>query len=405
MKKALVLAGGLPQIELLKELKSRNYYTILADYFENPIAKDFADKFYRESTLDIAAIRNIAKNENIDLIITCCTDQALTTVAKISEELGLNCYIDYNTTLNVTNKQYMKTKMYENNIPTAKFKIVDNIDEKIDMKFPLVVKPVDCNSSKGVYKVYNDLDLKNAVSNALTLSRTNTAIVEEFISGDEISVDAFIVNGKAKILCYSNSEKILDDNKFVIYKGIYPAEINSTDLKNIEKILQDIVNAFNIDNCPLLVQLLKKNGNIYVVEFSARTGGCAKYKMIELASGIDIIKYTVDCFENKSINIAPHLINGIVVNEFIYCKEGVFDHLENFDKCVEDNMLYSYDLLKTKGSKTSSACSSGDRIAAITYLAESKKDYICKHNKVIDLIKVIDNNGEDIMMHELLPKL
>ena len=111
--KALVLAGGLPQIELIKRLKQRDYYIILADYTNHPIAESYADKFYQESTLDVEAMRKIAVSEKVDLIITVCTDQALNTVALLSEELGLPCYIDAVTGRNVTNKKYMKAIMQE----------------------------------------------------------------------------------------------------------------------------------------------------------------------------------------------------------------------------------------------------------------------------------------------------
>ena len=84
--KALVLAGGFPQIELIKQLKVRGIETILADYNEEPVAKKYADKFYQVSTLDIDAVRKVAKDEQVDFLITVCTDQALLTVAKVSED-------------------------------------------------------------------------------------------------------------------------------------------------------------------------------------------------------------------------------------------------------------------------------------------------------------------------------
>ena len=87
--KALVLAGGFPQIALIKELKSRGYETVLADYYAEPVAKPYADKFYQVSTLDIEAITKVARDEQVDFLITACTDQALLTVAKVSEDLGL----------------------------------------------------------------------------------------------------------------------------------------------------------------------------------------------------------------------------------------------------------------------------------------------------------------------------
>ena len=93
--KALVLAGGFPQIALLQELNRRGIETVLADYYEEPVAKPYADRFYRVSTLDVDGIEAVAKKEAVDFLITACTDQALLTVAKVSEALGLPCYIDY----------------------------------------------------------------------------------------------------------------------------------------------------------------------------------------------------------------------------------------------------------------------------------------------------------------------
>ena len=105
---ALVLAGGYPQIALIRELKSRGITTVLCDYYENPVARPYADIFYQESTLDIPAITRVAQQEQVDFLITVCTDQALLTVAQVSEALGLPCYISHETALNVTNKAYMK---------------------------------------------------------------------------------------------------------------------------------------------------------------------------------------------------------------------------------------------------------------------------------------------------------
>ena len=138
--KALVLAGGLPQIALINELKKRGIVTVLADYFENPVAKEYADIFYRESTLDVEAITRVAKREKVDFLITVCTDQALLTVAKVSEELGLPCYIDYQTALNVTNKSYMKRIFAEKNIPTAHFAVMAKLEEECIRKlnYPLI---------------------------------------------------------------------------------------------------------------------------------------------------------------------------------------------------------------------------------------------------------------------------
>lgn len=405
MKKALVLAGGIPQIELIKELQEREYYVILADYYENPVAKPYADKFYRKSTLDVDAIRKICIEESVDMLITCCTDQALATVSLLSQELNLPCYINADVGLAVTNKQYMKEIFVQNNIPTAKFTIMHEAGKVDGLKYPLVIKPVDCNSSKGVVCVKSEQELNEAVNTAINFSRTQTAIVEEYIDGVEVSVDLFVCQGKAEILCYSFSDKIKNNNGFVIYRGQYPAKISEIVLKKIKDASQNIAEAFHLNNCPMLIQLLVKDEEIFVIEFSARTGGCVKYHMIELASGVDVIKTTVDVFEGKPITVNPVYSNNIIVNEFVYCKQGVYSRLEGIDECIDLGFLEKVFVLKKPGEQFEKVENSGDRIAALTYVAESYEDYVHKHNEVVARIKVIDYNGADMMRHDLLPLL
>jgi hypothetical protein len=95
--KALVLCGGYPQIALLKDLKSRGIETVLADANNAVVAKDYADKFYQVSVLDVDAIKDVAIKEQVDFLITVCADQVLLVVAQISEMLNLPCYIDFAT--------------------------------------------------------------------------------------------------------------------------------------------------------------------------------------------------------------------------------------------------------------------------------------------------------------------
>lgn len=401
MKKALVLAGGLPQIELINKLKDRGYYTILIDFTLHPVAECVADKFYRESTLDLEMVSKIAQDEHVDMIITCCTDQALNTVAHVAQELHLPCYITDEVGKAVTNKSYMKETFKEFDIPTADFIITTTPECNHSLKYPVVVKPVDCNSSKGVSKVYDDKHEYEAIKTSIAFSRTHTAIVEEFVDGHEVSVDAFVCKGIAKVLCVSFSEKIADKNSFVICRGMYPTLITENQYSKIETITQKIADAFGLYNSPMLIQMLVNNEGIYVIEFSARTGGCVKYKMIEYASGIDIIGSTIDLFEGSIPQVNPIRSEHYVVDEFIYCTEGEFSHLEGVEVCKEQGWAKDVFLLKSSGTMMGSPQSSGDRIAAIVIIADSMDDYIKKHNHIEKNIKVIDSLGRDIMRHDL----
>jgi len=225
--KALVLCGGVPQIALIKELKGRGITTLLADMNENVGARAYADEFYKVSVLDVDAIENLARDQKVDFLITVCADQVLQVVAEVSERLNLPCYIDFETAENVSKKSYMKTIFAQNGIPTSQFVIMDKLDiEKTKhLHYPLIVKPVDAYSSRGVTKVTSPEDLQAAFDIAINISRSKNAIVEEFVEGDEVTVDAYIENGKAHILCLTNLYKIGEDGKFIINRSRIPAKI------------------------------------------------------------------------------------------------------------------------------------------------------------------------------------
>ena len=406
--KALVLAGGFPQIALIQELKTRGISVVLADYNEEPVARKYANKYYKVSTLDIDAIRDVAVREKVDFLITVCTDQALHTVAKVSEELSLPCYINYQTALNVTNKQYMKQVFSRNGIPTARYVIIDQFHEDSikGMQYPLIVKPVDCNSSKGVRKCFNIDELEHYFSEAVALSRTSTAVIEEFVSGEELSVDVYVEDGKAHVLCISQSEKIADQDKFVIFRAVWPVDLSENIIKQIQDNAQKIAESFDIQNSPMLIQLLTDGEHIYVVEFSARTGGGVKYLLVKRTSGFDVIKAVVDLTLGKKPHVGTMKAEqNCLINDFIYCKPGVFDHLDGFEELMKEGIIKDYYLFTWKGASFKTIKASGDRLAGYTVVGNTPEELIAKHKEARRKIKAISIDGADMIRHDLLTDL
>lgn len=403
--KALILAGGFPQIDLINKLKAKGITTVLADYYSNSVAKDFADRFFCISTLDVNAIKQLAIDERVDFVITVCTDQALLTMAKVSEELGLPCYIDYTTAKNVTNKAYMKKVFVDNQIPSAKY-LISNDYSQIDLsnwKFPLIVKPVDCNSSKGVRKVNNYKDLISTFKEAISLSRTNTAIVEEYISGKELSVDVYVEDGRAIILDITTSEKLKEKDKFIIFRTWHPAIISEKIKDKIRIISQQIANSFGIKNSPMLIQMLSEGDNVFVIEFSARTGGGVKHLSIERRTGVDIISAVIDLTTGSK----PHIIikepsTKHMLDEYIYCKSGTYDHIEGFDGLKASGIITDYYVFRWKGVVFDTLGNCGDRIGGFTIQGNSYEELKIKHEIVNKTVKVISTSNEDIMRHDLL---
>ena len=406
--KALVIAGGLPQIELIKQLKNRGIDTVLVDGNTNAIARPYADTFYQIPIFDVEEVKKIAVEEKVDFLITVCADQVLLIVAQVSEMLGLPCYIDYETGMNVSDKVRMKRIFKEFGVPTSNYVEMKKFSASLikDLKYPLVVKPVDAYSSKGVRKVENIEELEKFYHEAEKISRSGNVIVEEFCPGTEISVDAFVVNGKAHILCVSNSEKVQDEDRFVIFRGRYPVDAKQSVIKEIEEIAQKITDAFGLVNAPLLIQMINDGEHVSVLEFCARTGGNLKYLLIKYSCGVDVISAAIDL----ALGIEPDITqkipeHNIVVNDFIYCRPGVYDHPEGFEELCKDGIITEFHSLRPKGMIVRGVTSSSDRIAGVTICADNKEEFNKKHREFVRRAKIIDQSGADIMRHDLLPDL
>lgn len=406
--KALVVAGGISQAALIQELKSRGIYTILADRNPNAVARPYADAFYPVSTLDEEGIYQLALQEKVNFVVTACADQVLLITAKVSERLGLPCYIDHHTATLVSDKQYMKDIFVKNGVPTAKHVVMGTYDEEKvrDFEFPLIVKPVDSYSSRGVRKVLNEEEMKAAFAEAVQISRTKTAIVEEFCEGEELTVDVYVENGVAHVLAISVNDKIADKDRFVIYRTKNPAPISEEIREMVQDTAQRIADAFGLKDSPMLIQMISDGKRISVLEFCARTGGCIKFRLIKKVSGFDVIKAVADLTLGKKPHVEELVAeNKYVSNTFLYCSPGVFDHAEGFEELKQEGIISEYYIFSSKGTEYKDITCSGDRMGGFTVQADDLKELKEKHERAIRTVKAVGVDGRDLIRHDLVEAL
>lgn len=402
--KIMVLAGGSDQCALISELQCRGHEVLLLDYLDNPPAKSLVLKHIQASTLDVDAVRMHAIDESVELICTACTDQALLTVAKVSEDLGLPCYLPFSTALNVTNKSYMKKKMIESDIPTSKYVNIHSLmdlKDNFNLEYPIVVKPADCNSSKGVKKVNNYVELERYLIEALNFSRTNTAIIEEYKDGKEISADFYISEGKPLFLSASESFKIPNQTGFTILGSNYEPLLEN-DVLELSEIARKIAKAFNIYEAPLLIQLIKSKTGFSVIEFSARMGGGSKYYLINEIAGINIISDYVNLILGIKPVIKPKISSSYIKMVYVYCYPGRVQCIKGLEELKSSGIIKEYFIYKTPGCYITKAETSSDRVLGYMVRDEDIESLNKKIEIVDSTLKVINSLGSDIMIHNLL---
>lgn len=406
---AIVLGGTYPHIALLEKLRKRGFYTILIDYYENPPAKLEADEHIQESTLDKEAVLSIAKARGVELVISTCIDQANVTVCYVAEKLGLPIPYSYETALKVTNKALMKRIMDENGIPTSKYYKVSDISEigAVDLKYPVIVKPTDSNSSKGVRKADNYTELKEYLKDALIISKSNEAIVEEFKVGKEIGLDCIVKDKKVTIILSRERRKInsSSDATQQIFGSFWPAGISEEIKNKFEHIAEKIANSFNLDNTPLLIQAIVNDEDIYIIEFAPRIGGGENYRIIELNTEYDIIAIGINSHLNEKIDIEHCQPKSIYFDNYIYSKPGIFDKVSGFDKILDEGTVEYFNIYKSEGMQIGNELSSNNRVGVFTVKGSTKKEIFDKIKIAVESIDVFDTDGNSIMRKDIYSTL
>lgn len=406
MKKALVLGGTRPHITLIEKLKDRGYYVILIDYLTFPIAKKYADEHIQESTLDKERVLEIAFERKVDLVISTCIDQANVTAAYVCEKMGLHCPYDYNTALNVTDKLKMKDILVKNGILTSKYKKIEKTSDldNWNFSFPIIIKPTDSNSSKGIFKIDGPIkNLDAVIKEAVSYSRTKEAIVEEFVTGQEIGIDTFVSNGIAKVLMIKERRKIKKNNNGSqnIVGCIWPMPLDEDTKRKAEIVANQISKAFGLKNCALMIQAILKDGEISVIEFGARIGGGESYHIIKDCVGFDYVEASICTFTGDPIKEEVKIPEYYYADNFIYVKECVFDHIDFCDDLLMDGTIdHAYEL-KSKGSEIDANLSSNNRVGTFVVRAKDIDKLYKNINRVLSCMEVYDTEGKPVMRKDI----
>ena len=398
---ALVLGGTAPHVLLVNKLHERGYYVVLVDYLQNPPAKRVADKHVRVSTLDKVKVLEVAKEYRASLVISTCVDQANSVCCYVAEKLGLPHPYSYETSLFVTNKGLMKGRMKEYNVPSSAYVLTNNVGsvDWAKVPFPCVVKPVDCNSSKGVHRADSIEEAKPFVVNALKLSQTGEAIIEGFCVGDEIQVDCVALDNDADVVMTRSKVKVASGNEAVLnsFGSIVPAQVSEAVVPKLKQIAISIAKGFGMRNTPFFYQAIVLGDEVNVLEFAPRVGGGLSYYMIKNFVGFDAVEAAIDSFMGIKIKSAFHAPKKIYRTCLLYVKPCVFDHLEGLEKLKEEGVVTEVFLTKARGDQIDGDMRSSNRVGSFVVEASSIDELNNKVSYCMENVGAIDVNGANML--------
>ena len=369
----------------------------------------------------------IAENVNLDLdnfseLERLCTEKEIELLIVGPEKPLVNGIVDHFKGKSIKvfgpdkissklegSKIFTKKICQENNIPTSKFEIFEDLNKTINYlnkcNFPLVVKADGLASGKGVYICKNFDDAKIASEEIFNgkFGSAKQILIEEFLEGEEMSY--FIVTDGINYKFFGSAQDHKrvgegDTGKNTGGMGCYsPSRLLSKDLelKIKTKIIEPTLNAINksggVYKGFLYVGLMIKNDEPFLIEFNVRMGD-PECQTILPTLKTDLMDIFLSCCDG-TLNLTNINFSRTKSVCIVLCSKGYPVEFENNIeikdleklKLLKNQNIFHAGTLKTKNG----FISNGGRV--LNFVSTSD-DFLKCRDETINLIKKLDwKNG------------
>ena len=388
-QKKLMLLGGIRYLlPVIQAAHEQGYYVITADYLPDNIAHKYSDEYVNVSIIDKEAVLKVAREKEIDGIMSFGVDPGVVSASYVQEQMGLPSFGPYESVVILQNKDKFRQFLSENgfNVPWAySFSSVDEAwENRRTFSYPLIVKPTDSAGSKGCTRVDFEKDLQSALEYAMKYSISKHLIVEEFIEkrGCSSDTDSYAQDGKLKFVSYSSQHFDVNAvNPYTPAAYSWPSTFTQEEEAYLTSEIQRLITLLKLKTAVFNIEVrVGTNGKPYIMELTPRGGGNRLCEMLRYATGVDMITaITRAMVGDEPAVIEQRPYNGHWAEIILHAdKEGVFQDLQIAGSVQP--LVYETDLWVTKGDQVCGFEGANDAIGTLVLRCETAE-------QMLDLIK------------------
>lgn len=391
----MILGASLLQLPAIEKAKEMGLDVIAVDM--SPEAVGFGvPGVIKEviSTIDIPAIVEAAKKHQIDGIMTLATDMPMRSVAAVAEEMGL-VGIDADTALKATNKAEMRKALQAGGVPIPKFYKVANEEEYMEavknFTVPFIVKPADSSGSRGIYEVQDIQDqkkIKEAYEYCRPFSRVDDVVVEEYMSGPEVSVETLSISGECYVI--QITDKLTTGAPHYVEMGHSQPTRQSREVEErIKEVAKAANRAIGIKNGPSHTEIIVTSEGPKIVELGARLGGdCITTHLVPLSTGVNMVECCIKIALGEKPDIEPKWNNGAAIRYFQQ-HAGVVKSIDGVEEAEKVSSVKQISIVHDVGEKVTEIDSSGARMGFVIAQDENAEKAVADCYEALDKIKVV----------------
>jgi biotin carboxylase len=400
-KTLLIVSGGIEAAHAAKRAKEMGLYVVVSDRDHEAPGFEFSDSrliadVYGHDETAAAAERFSRKIRRIDGVL-CVAADAPMTVAAVADRLRIPGLSRESARL-ASDKLAMKIRFREAGVPIPWFAAVNTPQEfgriAVERGSDLVVKPADSRGSRGVQRIACVKDLNAAFALAQSHSPTQRVMVEQYLSGPQVSTESVVVNGRCFTPGLSDRNyEFLDRYApfFVENGGDLPSSLSPEIQDKIKLMVGKAAAALGIVNGTVKGDIVVHDGEPHVIEMAARlSGGFFCTREIPLSSGVDFVGAAIkvalgECPAPEELEPSRSVP---VIQRYAFPDPGVVVSIEGAEdarrvKGISDVVVTARpgDIIPPAGDKRPSA-------AMVLAMGETRDDALANANTALAKIRI-----------------
>lgn len=337
MKNLAIIGASYLQLPLIEKAKEMGYITHVFAWAANDVGEKAADHFYPISVIEKEEILNKCKEIGICGICSIASDVAVITVNYVADKMGLSGN-SVNSTGKCTNKHLMRIAFEVNGDPSPKSILVDENTKLQDLHltYPIIVKPIDRSGSRGIYKLDSFVGLEAAVKSAMEEGFEKKALVEEYATGQEYSVEHISYNGVHYFLALTH-KYTTGAPHFIETGHLEPAPVDDQTRSRVDEIVSHALDTLEIYNGASHAEIkIAEDGSIRIIEIGARMGGdCIGSDLVRYSTGYDFVKMVIQVAVGESPSFEKVCEPIKVESKFIFTE----DDIEQYENDKKDGLV------------------------------------------------------------------
>ena len=335
----MIPGAGIGQVMVIKKAKEMGLTTVVVSPEGDYPGIPYADIIYHEDVRSKEKVLEIARKERIAGIASDQTNIPVESMGYVADALNLTGN-SYETCKIYCRKDLMRKKCVELGLPAPASAITDDMKSTLararEIGYPLMCKPTDNQSSKGVVKAAGEEELKEVYKETVSNAFSGEIILEQFIEGNEYVVDGLAIDSVYKSLIILENENFNLEKLYVPRSRTSPTSLPEDKARELLALDSLINRSFGLENGFSHNEYIlnPEDNRFYLIDAAARGGGAfISSHLTPYACGFDTTEMLIRLAMGEPLDISDYPAASKAVTYIcFYLDPGEIKRVDGMDK-------------------------------------------------------------------------